>query len=114
MVHIKIVASVAHNHCVFQSLHCQLEPPDIFGHWELLDALNQEHQELGLIIDLTFTTRYYNIDVFDVELFMHDLPSHFQQRKANAPRCVHCVVFVGCTGVAGVSEDLHKGTRSPK
>lgn len=65
-----------------KSLHSKLEPPDIFGHWELLDTLNKDSQELGLIIDLTFTTRYYNIqDVPESLVFLkiftkgHEVPS---------------------------------------
>ncbi|CAJ1069914.1 RNA/RNP complex-1-interacting phosphatase-like [Xyrichtys novacula] len=42
------------------SLNRKLSRHDVFGPWELLDALNKENQELGLIIDLTNTTRYYN------------------------------------------------------
>ncbi|CAL9682468.1 unnamed protein product [Knipowitschia caucasica] len=37
----------------------RLAGSDVFGPWELLDTLNKEKEELGLIIDLTFTTRYY-------------------------------------------------------
>ncbi|XP_034534336.1 RNA/RNP complex-1-interacting phosphatase [Notolabrus celidotus] len=46
-----------------QSLNRQLSSRDVFGPWELLDALNKENQELGLILDLTFTTRYYKLEV---------------------------------------------------
>lgn len=62
---IKIVAPVLllMCFCLFQSLNRQLPPSDVFGHWELLDALNKVNQELGLIIDLTYTTRYYKIEV---------------------------------------------------
>lgn len=35
----------------------------MFGPWELLDAVSSEEEELGLIIDLTFTTRYYRLEV---------------------------------------------------
>lgn len=50
--------------CVsFKALNHQLPRSDVFGPWELLDALNRENQELGLIIDLTFTTRYYKLEV---------------------------------------------------
>lgn len=45
-----------------QSLNCNLPSSDVFGPWELLDALGKEKQELGLIIDLTFTTRYYKLE----------------------------------------------------
>ncbi|KAL7377275.1 hypothetical protein ABVT39_025006 [Epinephelus coioides] len=65
-----------------QSLNRQLPCSDAFGPWELLDALNKENQELGLIIDLTFTTRYYKLeDVPDSLLFVkiftagHEVPS---------------------------------------
>ncbi|KAK2818544.1 hypothetical protein Q5P01_024105 [Channa striata] len=42
-----------------QSLNQQLPRADVFGPWELLDRVRKENQELGLIIDLTFTSRYY-------------------------------------------------------
>ncbi|XP_041867928.1 RNA/RNP complex-1-interacting phosphatase-like [Melanotaenia boesemani] len=32
-----------------------------FGLWDLLDAVKSQKHELGLIIDLTFTTRYYKL-----------------------------------------------------
>ncbi|XP_056288327.1 RNA/RNP complex-1-interacting phosphatase [Pseudoliparis swirei] len=48
-----------------QSLNRQLPSADAFGPWELLDSVQQDQQELGLIIDLTFTTRYYSL---------HDVP----------------------------------------
>lgn len=45
-----------------QSLNRQLPRSDVFGPWELLDAVSSEEEELGLIIDLTFTTRYYRLE----------------------------------------------------
>ncbi|XP_054612466.1 RNA/RNP complex-1-interacting phosphatase [Dunckerocampus dactyliophorus] len=42
-----------------QSFNRQLPPSQVFGPWELLDAVKEDRQELGLIIDLTFTTCYY-------------------------------------------------------
>ncbi|XP_035524897.1 RNA/RNP complex-1-interacting phosphatase, partial [Morone saxatilis] len=36
-------------------------PESKFGLWDLLDHLQSQNQELGLIIDLTFTTRYYGL-----------------------------------------------------
>ncbi|XP_077441511.1 RNA/RNP complex-1-interacting phosphatase isoform X2 [Vanacampus margaritifer] len=42
-----------------QSLNRGLAPAQAFGPWELLDAVRADRQELGLVIDLTFTTRYY-------------------------------------------------------
>ncbi|KAK5618645.1 hypothetical protein CRENBAI_014607 [Crenichthys baileyi] len=44
-----------------QTLTRMLPSSDVFGPWELLDALKKDNQELGLIIDLTFTTRYYKL-----------------------------------------------------
>ncbi|XP_074546301.1 RNA/RNP complex-1-interacting phosphatase [Halichoeres trimaculatus] len=64
-----------------QSLNRQLPRTDVFGPWELLDALQKENQELGLIIDLTFTTRYYKLqDLPESLLFVkiltagHEIP----------------------------------------
>ncbi|XP_035523997.1 RNA/RNP complex-1-interacting phosphatase-like [Morone saxatilis] len=48
-----------------QSLNRQLPSLEAFGPWELLDVLHKDRQELGVIIDLTFTSRYYG---------PHDLP----------------------------------------
>ncbi|XP_070780275.1 RNA/RNP complex-1-interacting phosphatase-like [Enoplosus armatus] len=65
-----------------QSLNRQLSGSEVFGLWELQDTLNKENQELGLIVDLTFTTRYYNLhDVPESLLFVkiftagHQVPS---------------------------------------
>lgn len=46
-----------------QSLTFRLPASEVFGPWELLDALNKEKQTLGLIIDLTYTKRYYTPQV---------------------------------------------------
>lgn len=43
------------------SLNCQVPESHSFGLWELLDVVKSQKQELGLIIDLTFTTRYYQV-----------------------------------------------------
>nr|XP_020511694.1 RNA/RNP complex-1-interacting phosphatase-like [Labrus bergylta] len=65
-----------------QSLNCQLSNRDVFGPWELLDSLKKEKQDLGLIVDLTFTKRYYNLqDLPESLLFVkiltagHQIPS---------------------------------------
>ncbi|XP_026884640.2 RNA/RNP complex-1-interacting phosphatase [Electrophorus electricus] len=42
-----------------QSLRNRLSQSEAFGPFDLLDLLEKEGQELGLVIDLTFTTRYY-------------------------------------------------------
>lgn len=44
-----------------QSLNCQVSKSESFGLWDLWDSLKSQNQELGLILDLTFTTRYYNV-----------------------------------------------------
>ncbi|XP_042371524.1 RNA/RNP complex-1-interacting phosphatase, partial [Plectropomus leopardus] len=62
-----------------QSLNCQLPRSEVFGPWELLDALRRDNQELGLIIDLTFTTRYYKLqDVPDSLLLVKILTAGHQ------------------------------------
>ncbi|XP_027142477.1 RNA/RNP complex-1-interacting phosphatase isoform X2 [Larimichthys crocea] len=43
------------------SLNCRVPESDSFSLWDLLDHLKNQNQELGLIIDLTFTTRYYSL-----------------------------------------------------
>uniref|UniRef100_A0A3P8U8B7 Dual specificity phosphatase 11 (RNA/RNP complex 1-interacting) n=1 Tax=Amphiprion percula TaxID=161767 RepID=A0A3P8U8B7_AMPPE len=55
---------------------------DVFSHWDLLDALKKQNQELGLIIDLTFTSRYYRLtdvpqSLLCVKIFTagHEVPS---------------------------------------
>ncbi|KAM9306730.1 RNA/RNP complex-1-interacting phosphatase [Pholidichthys leucotaenia] len=65
-----------------QSLNSSLSDLDVFGPWELLDALSEQNQALGLIIDLTFTTRYYSLQdipwsLLCVKIFTagHDVPS---------------------------------------
>ncbi|GAA6231016.1 RNA/RNP complex-1-interacting phosphatase-like [Lates japonicus] len=43
------------------SLNCQVPASESFSLWDLLDSLENQNQELGLIIDLTFTTKYYGL-----------------------------------------------------
>ncbi|KAF4081831.1 hypothetical protein AMELA_G00144780 [Ameiurus melas] len=42
-----------------QALRRNLSESEVFGPFELMDVLKKEGEELGLIIDLTFTSRYY-------------------------------------------------------
>ncbi|XP_075993489.1 RNA/RNP complex-1-interacting phosphatase [Genypterus blacodes] len=65
-----------------QALSRQLPLTEAFGPWDLLDVLEEEEQQLGLMIDLTNTTRYYSLqDVPDSWLFLkiftagHQVPS---------------------------------------
>lgn len=57
-----------------QALNSQLPCSDVFGPWELLDSVRRDRQELGLIIDLTYTKRYYNLQVIS---HAKSLISHF-------------------------------------
>lgn len=50
---------------LFQALRRHLSESEVFGPFELMDVLKKEGEELGLIIDLTFTTRYYQPQVTD-------------------------------------------------
>ncbi|XP_028319397.1 RNA/RNP complex-1-interacting phosphatase isoform X2 [Gouania willdenowi] len=43
-----------------QALSQQLSPDESFGFSELLENMKEQKQQLGLIIDLTFTHRYYS------------------------------------------------------
>ncbi|XP_035847732.1 RNA/RNP complex-1-interacting phosphatase isoform X2 [Sander lucioperca] len=102
-----------------QSLNRKLPCSDVFGPWELLDALSKDEQRLGLIIDLTFTTRYYTLqDLPDSLLFVkiftagHEVPSdetilsfkravrRFLRENANNDELigVHCTHGLNRTG----------------
>uniref|UniRef100_A0A3B5ME68 Tyrosine specific protein phosphatases domain-containing protein n=1 Tax=Xiphophorus couchianus TaxID=32473 RepID=A0A3B5ME68_9TELE len=77
-----------------QALIRTLPPSEVFGPWELLDALKEDNYELGLIIDLTFTTRYYNLQdlpqsLLCVKIFTagHEVPS--DQTILSFKRTVH-------------------------
>uniref|UniRef100_A0A4W5K2Y8 RNA/RNP complex-1-interacting phosphatase n=1 Tax=Hucho hucho TaxID=62062 RepID=A0A4W5K2Y8_9TELE len=66
-----------------QSLCRRVDRSEVFGPWELMQILEKDGQELGLIIDLTFTTRYYNPEdlpdsVFYMKIFTagHEVPSN--------------------------------------
>uniref|UniRef100_W5UCX4 RNA/RNP complex-1-interacting phosphatase n=1 Tax=Ictalurus punctatus TaxID=7998 RepID=W5UCX4_ICTPU len=65
-----------------QALRRHLSESEVFGPFELMDVLKKEGEELGLIIDLTFTTRYYQPqDLPDTLLYLkiftagHEVPS---------------------------------------
>ncbi|XP_029921422.1 RNA/RNP complex-1-interacting phosphatase-like [Myripristis murdjan] len=65
-----------------QSLNRHLPCSEAFGPWELLETLRKDNEELGLIIDLTFTTRYYKLEdlpdsLMCVKIFTagHEIPS---------------------------------------
>lgn len=50
---------------LLQALRRHLRESEAFGPFDLIDVLKNESEELGLIIDLTFTTRYYRPQVTD-------------------------------------------------
>ncbi|KAG5272760.1 hypothetical protein AALO_G00169000 [Alosa alosa] len=65
-----------------QSLLSRLTASEAFGPNDLVHVLEEEKQQLGLIIDLTFTTRYYKPQdlpdsVYYVKIFTagHEVPS---------------------------------------
>ncbi|XP_030625394.1 RNA/RNP complex-1-interacting phosphatase [Chanos chanos] len=65
-----------------QSLQKLLPPSKAFGPLDLMQLMEKEKQELGLIIDLTFTTRYYQPEdlpdtVYYVKIFTagHEVPN---------------------------------------
>ncbi|KAJ8286771.1 hypothetical protein GJAV_G00043110 [Gymnothorax javanicus] len=55
-----------------KKLRRQLPPAEAFGPQDLVEVIEQEKHTLGLIIDLTFTTRYYK---------PQDLPEGVQYQK---------------------------------
>ncbi|XP_024154698.1 RNA/RNP complex-1-interacting phosphatase [Oryzias melastigma] len=66
-----------------QALNQKLPASAAFGPWELLDAVSRDRQELGLIIDLTFTSRYYgpqdlpeSLRVVKIFTVGHQVPSN--------------------------------------
>ncbi|MBN3316437.1 DUS11 phosphatase, partial [Atractosteus spatula] len=65
-----------------RSFESRLQPSQYFGPFDLVQRLQEENQELGLIIDLTFTTRYYKPEdlpesLHYVKIFTagHEVPS---------------------------------------
>lgn len=64
-----------------------------------MDVLSKENQQLGLIIDLTFTTRYYNIRVLHIKLIPAALLSISVEQCKKTCMCSLC-------GVQDVPESL--------
>ncbi|XP_060931715.1 RNA/RNP complex-1-interacting phosphatase [Limanda limanda] len=102
-----------------QALNGPLPPSDAFGPWDLMETLRRDHQELGLIIDLTNTTRYYSPQdmpnwLLLVKIFTrgHEIPSdatilsfkrtvrRFLRENANNDNLigVHCTHGLNRTG----------------
>ncbi|XP_033973340.1 RNA/RNP complex-1-interacting phosphatase [Trematomus bernacchii] len=102
-----------------QALNRQLQSSEVFGLWELLESVQKQRLDLGLIIDLTFTTRYYSIqDVPESLLFVkiftagHEVPGDdtilsfkravrtFLRENANNEKLVgvHCTHGLNRTG----------------
>uniref|UniRef100_A0A3B3ZG26 Uncharacterized protein n=1 Tax=Periophthalmus magnuspinnatus TaxID=409849 RepID=A0A3B3ZG26_9GOBI len=73
----------------------RLASSDVFGPLDLLDTVKRDNQELGLIIDLTNTTRYYTPEDIPeslqyVKIFTagHEIPS--ESTILSFKRAVHC------------------------
>lgn len=102
-----------------RSLNRHLPRRDVFGPWELLDAVEKENEQLGLVIDLTFTTRYYKLQDLPASLLFvkiltagHEIPSnetilsfkravrHFLRSNADNDKLigVHCTHGLNRTG----------------
>lgn len=64
-----------------QSLRNCLDQSEAFGPLDLLHDLEKQGQELGLIVDLTFTTRYYKPQVRPLST------SEFSQEALGLPVC---------------------------
>ncbi|KAI2659572.1 RNA/RNP complex-1-interacting phosphatase [Labeo rohita] len=65
-----------------QSFRYHLTQSEAFGPFDLVGMLEKEGQELGLIIDLTFTTRYYKVEdlpntLYHLKIFTagHEVPN---------------------------------------
>lgn len=102
-----------------QSFRRHLSESEVFGPFDLVRLLEKERQQLGLIIDLTFTTRYYRAeDLPDTLYYMkiftagHEVPNdatilsfkkavrHFLHDNASNDKLigVHCTHGLNRTG----------------
>uniref|UniRef100_A0A8C2A7W9 RNA/RNP complex-1-interacting phosphatase n=1 Tax=Cyprinus carpio TaxID=7962 RepID=A0A8C2A7W9_CYPCA len=102
-----------------QSFRYNLTPSDVFGPFDLVRILEEEGQQLGLIIDLTNTTRYYNVEDLPNTLYHlkistvgHEVPNdatilsfkkavrHFLHGNENNEKLigVHCTHGLNRTG----------------
>ncbi|XP_058645375.1 RNA/RNP complex-1-interacting phosphatase isoform X2 [Onychostoma macrolepis] len=102
-----------------QSFRYHLAQSEAFGPFDLVHLLEKEGQELGLIIDLTFTTRYYKVEdlpntLYHLKIFTagHEVPNdatilkfkkavrHFLRDNENNDKLigVHCTHGLNRTG----------------
>ncbi|XP_067289006.1 RNA/RNP complex-1-interacting phosphatase [Pseudorasbora parva] len=102
-----------------QALSYRLTQSEAFGPFDLVRMLEKEGQELGLIIDLTFTTRYYKVEdlpntLYHLKIFTagHEVPNdatilsfkkavrHFLHDNENNDKLigVHCTHGLNRTG----------------
>ncbi|XP_016149943.1 RNA/RNP complex-1-interacting phosphatase isoform X2 [Sinocyclocheilus grahami] len=101
------------------SFRYHLTQSEAFGPFDLVHMLEKEGQELGLIIDLTFTTRYYKVEdlpnaLYHLKIFTagHEVPNdatilsfkkavrHFLRENENNDKLigVHCTHGLNRTG----------------
>ncbi|KTG31169.1 hypothetical protein cypCar_00018612 [Cyprinus carpio] len=102
-----------------QSFRYHLTQSEAFGPFDLVRMLEKEGQELGLIVDLTFTTRYYKAEdlpntLYHLKIFTagHEVPNdatilsfkkavrHFLRDNENNDKLigVHCTHGLNRTG----------------
>ncbi|XP_073685836.1 RNA/RNP complex-1-interacting phosphatase-like [Garra rufa] len=102
-----------------QFFRYHLNQSEVFGPFDLVRMLEKEGQELGLIIDLTFTTRYYKVEdlpdtLYHLKIFTagHEVPNddtilsfkkavrHFLRDNENNDKLigVHCTHGLNRTG----------------
>uniref|UniRef100_A0A8C1YZR3 RNA/RNP complex-1-interacting phosphatase n=2 Tax=Cyprinus carpio TaxID=7962 RepID=A0A8C1YZR3_CYPCA len=102
-----------------QSFRYHLTQSEAFGPFDLVRMLEKEGQELGLIVDLTFTTRYYKVEdlpntLYHLKIFTagHEVPNdatilsfkkavrHFLRDNENNDKLigVHCTHGLNRTG----------------
>uniref|UniRef100_A0A8D0H9Q8 Tyrosine specific protein phosphatases domain-containing protein n=1 Tax=Sphenodon punctatus TaxID=8508 RepID=A0A8D0H9Q8_SPHPU len=66
-----------------QSFECRLDPNERFSPLDLIERIRDQKEELGMIIDLTYTTRYYGAEELPDTLCYckiltvgHEVPDH--------------------------------------
>uniref|UniRef100_A0A8D0H9S0 Tyrosine specific protein phosphatases domain-containing protein n=1 Tax=Sphenodon punctatus TaxID=8508 RepID=A0A8D0H9S0_SPHPU len=66
-----------------KSFECRLDPNERFSPLDLIERIRDQKEELGMIIDLTYTTRYYGAEELPDTLCYckiltvgHEVPDH--------------------------------------
>ncbi|XP_041665240.1 RNA/RNP complex-1-interacting phosphatase-like [Cheilinus undulatus] len=61
----------------------QVSAVDSFSLWDLLDSVQSQGEDLGLIIDLTFTTKYYQLSDVPQSVTYMKIPTQGQRVPSN-------------------------------